>query len=699
MSDIEWDVRVGEQIEYFDPTLSYELTGYRPITDKQGLDFDPSWFQKAAKAKIETGRYCPYRERSKPYRDFWTEEYKKCKYGVTINGYTITGHHYFFLNYYKLPTAKGVQRGGGGRSVTFPDFYVTQYIFFHYFELAQRLFKDVCLLKARGVGFSEISSAILINTYSVIQNSRSIVVTYAEKQLKSTMKKINQGLDYLNRETEGGFLKLRQAKNTEYYKRASVINKDTRAENGWMSEIEGIVADDPNKVRGDRCDLEFFEEAGSNKVLEKSVIQGEALVSVNAQRIGIRFLGGTGGDSGPQLEGLSKIFNNPVQYKILPVKHNMVQSGETVYTGLFIPAYLSVAPLMDKRGYCNPKDGMEYYQKERSTFTDANSLLIYCAEYCFTPEEALSLEGENEFNRAGLAEQKSRITISKTGKNVILGNLEYEMDKDQAPGFDAIKKVKFIPSQKGKIKIVEHPRRDDHGHVIKNLYVAGIDSIDIGMEDTSAATRDPSQFCIVVKRRAYGLEPPEYVAMYMDRPNNINEAYRAALRLLQYYECKAVLEATKVSLLNFFRNRRLANTYLMKRPQATMNNSRYRNQYTFGSPATEDIIKHQLKLITDFTYDHPDGIWFPEMLDQLLTYSYSEKTKFDIIAAMGMCELGDEELSLFSAPATKTAEEKWQDIGWYIDPDTGEKKYGVIKSSKFDIQVADPFGYGTAVRY
>jgi hypothetical protein len=41
-------VEIGEEIEYFDPTLSYELTGYRPITETEGLDFDPEPFLKAA---------------------------------------------------------------------------------------------------------------------------------------------------------------------------------------------------------------------------------------------------------------------------------------------------------------------------------------------------------------------------------------------------------------------------------------------------------------------------------------------------------------------------------------------------------------------------------------------------------------------------------------------------------------------------
>ena len=40
-TEFEWDVKIGDPIDYFDSNLSYELTGYRPINDTQGLDFNP----------------------------------------------------------------------------------------------------------------------------------------------------------------------------------------------------------------------------------------------------------------------------------------------------------------------------------------------------------------------------------------------------------------------------------------------------------------------------------------------------------------------------------------------------------------------------------------------------------------------------------------------------------------------------------
>ena len=148
--EIKWDVPKDQPIEYFDPVLSYELTKYRPIDEERGLDFDPAWFTEARDTKLETGHYTSYYFGSKAYRDFWNEEYKRCREGLTVNGYTIPGTYYYFLNYYQLPQTE-VKKLGTSRADIFPEFYAAQYEFFHYFELCKVLKKDVCLFKSRGV--------------------------------------------------------------------------------------------------------------------------------------------------------------------------------------------------------------------------------------------------------------------------------------------------------------------------------------------------------------------------------------------------------------------------------------------------------------------------------------------------------------------------------------------------------------------
>ena len=114
-SNSEWDVPADADIKFFDSRLSYEITGYKPINETQGLDFDPNWFTETRDTFIRTGHYCQYRNGSKAFSDFWREQYKRCKYGMTVNGYTITGDHYYFLNFYRLKDLVNVTEAGSGR--------------------------------------------------------------------------------------------------------------------------------------------------------------------------------------------------------------------------------------------------------------------------------------------------------------------------------------------------------------------------------------------------------------------------------------------------------------------------------------------------------------------------------------------------------------------------------------------------------
>lgn len=147
-----WDVPITEKIEYFDPELSYELTGYRPITMEQGLDFDPAPFCVAAETYKKFGYYTKFPKGCKPYRDFWMTEMNRMKEGYTVGKYRITGDNYYYLNYYRMeviPDEKMVS--GTGRVYDFPSFLSKQYEWFHYVEMAEKLHLDACALKSRGV--------------------------------------------------------------------------------------------------------------------------------------------------------------------------------------------------------------------------------------------------------------------------------------------------------------------------------------------------------------------------------------------------------------------------------------------------------------------------------------------------------------------------------------------------------------------
>ena len=632
----EWNVKIGDPIPYFDKTLSYEITGYRPITETQGLDFDPSWFTEARDTYLKTEKYCSYYPGSKLYRDFWNEEYRRCKNGMTVNGYTITGFNYYFLNYYQLPSTEQ-EKAGDSRTVIFPKFFVYQYEFFHYFELCRTIRKNVAIMKNRGCGASEMNASIFDCFFNCFKNSICLLTAFDNNYVTKTLDKVWNGISFTDDNTQGGMLKLRQVVNTATKKRSTyfkVVNGQ-KIETGFGSQIEGIVVDKDRKMRGDRVQMLFLEEAGSNPILEISFIKAEELVTVGGNKIGVIVAAGTGGDEGPALAGLNKVYYHPWDFKVLPFHHNYTEDGSWVDTGYFMPAYIT----MNKKGYVGSRGEYllekqkAYYNEIRDSFTDPQTLIKHKAEQCFTAEEAFSAEGVNKFNKVKISEQILAINIKKQAPSIERGYMEFLYNGPERKR-ENITGVRFKPNPNGPIYILEHPIEEENHTKINNLYVAGIDGIDIGALETSKETRDPSKFCTVIKKRLYGMTEPTYVAYYLDRPNDIREAYKQTIGLLWYYSAIANIEATRLSLLTYARDNKFMQ-FFMRRPRSCFGGDERRRQVNqYGTTATKAMIDHQTDLIADYVEDYCHNIWFIEMLNQLNKYTDENKGKFDIVAAM-----------------------------------------------------------------
>lgn len=703
-----WDVPIGQPIEFFDANLSYELTGYRPINATKGLDFDPSWFTEARDTFKRTGHYCTFRFKSKPYNDYWREQYIRCREGYTVNGYTITGDNYFFLNFYTLPLVDKNKKSGAGTTDGFPVFFSSQYTFFHYYEMAKRLHLHCALMKARSIGFSEINAAIATNLFITVRQSFTIITCYDDKKLKRTYRKFTHALTFLDSKTDGGMFKLRQLEDSALTKKSGRwqnINGQKVAA-GFQSVVTGVNGSDPGNIRGDRVDLIIYDEAGSWPDLTTAIIQGQELVEVQGIPRGIMMFGGTGGDKGKNLEGLRTIYYEPEAFKILPFRHNYSQTGETVITAFFIPYFAqSLDPdYMDNRGVCKEEEFKKVLQEERNKLSKIPADYVKkCAERCWNAEEAFNLEGENKFNKINIAEQLTQIRALKKAPPIERGYVEYKY-KDGAHVEQNIDGFKWIPNVNSKIQILEHPlwtlpvKKDEDGKVIwapptekvRNLYVIGIDGIDIGSAQTSQNTKDPSDFCLVVYKRAYGLEEPQFVALYKDRPTDVRECYKIAIKLAQYYNATINIEATRQGIIPYARERKLLRLF-MKRPRATLSDSMINTNKQYGTPATPAIIDHQTDLIADYVNDYCHLIWFDEMLDEFNRYTDENKRKFDIVAATAMALLADEELQGMVPRVVQDTRNEWADIGFYVD-ENGYKRYGKIPKQDNQILVNNNFG-------
>lgn len=653
-----WDITKDMKIECFDPTLSYELTGYRPIDETHGLDFDPSWFTEVRETFLRTGRYCSYLPRSKRWDAFWKEQYTRCKYGMTSHGYTITGDNYFFLNFYQLPVVDMDKASGEGTNESFPVFFASQYMFFHYLQMCRVLHKNAALMKARSIGFSEINASLAARLYTTIKRSRTMITCFKDTYLNGTFSKLDHALTFINTNADG-FFKPRLTDKALEKKSGYQVKIDGQfTDFGWRSVVIGINGSKPSNIRGDRVDLLIYDEAGSWPDLTTAVVQGQELCEVQGVPRGIMLFGGTGGDFGPPLEGLKKIYYNPKAFKILPFRHKWTQDGITIESGFFLPYFLqSLNPeYMDSRGVCNQTEYKKLLQEERNNLLAVpEDYLKKCAERCWNAEEAFTLEGQNKFNKMKIADQLAKIRLHKIGPRPQVGTIDYTY-KSNKHSLENIDGFRWLLNS-GKVQILEHPvwsdlykeqiekqkkEAEEQGidfeapvyTEMNDLYVAGIDGIDIGAAQTSKETRDPSDFCIVIKRRAFGLNEPQYVAMYKDRPQNIREAYKIAMCMCRYYNCRINIEATRVGMITWARENKCLQ-YFMKRPRATLTDIKYGTTKQYGTPATKTIIEQQTDLIADYVEDYGHNIWFEDMLEQLNGYNDENKTKFDIIAALG----------------------------------------------------------------
>ena len=674
-----WDVKLEDPVPYFDKRLSYELTGYRPITETEGLDFRPEWFTQARDTFLKTEHYCSYYPGSKMYRDFWNEEYRRCKNGLTVNGYTITGFNYYFLNYYQLPNTEQ-EKAGDSRTVIFPKFFVYQYEFFHYFELCRTVRRNAAVMKNRGCGASEMNASIFDCFFNCFRNSICLLTAFDGNYVTKTLDKIWNGITFTDDNTDGGMLKLRQVINTNTKKRSTyykVVNGQ-KIETGFGSQIEGIIVDKDRKMRGDRVQMLFLEEAGSNPILETSFIKAEELVTVGGNKIGVIVAAGTGGDEGPQLAGLNKVYYHPWDFKVLPFHHNYTEDGTWVETGYFMPAYITMnkKEYVGSRGEYLLEKQKSYYNEIRASFTDPQTLLKHKAEQCFTAEEAFSAEGVNKFNKVKIAEQIVSINIKKQTPEIQRGYMEFTYSNPDRKR-ESITGVRFKPHPNGPVYILEDPVEDDSHDKINNLYVAGIDGIDIGLLETSKETKNPSKFATVIKKRLYGMSEPIYVAYYLDRPNDIREAYKQTIGLLMYYNARGNIEATRLSLLTYARDNKFMQ-YFMKRPRVCYGGDERRRQVNqYGTTATKAMIDHQTDLIADYVEDYCHNIWFIEILNQLNKYTDENKGKFDLVAAMAMAEVADEELNGIIPKSSKPISQDFQDIGYYKD-EKGYTRFGII---------------------
>ncbi len=532
------------------------------------------YFSEAARDFHKNGgRYCMAPIGSREWNEYWEEQERRCRQGYSVGGLWIPGRHYDYLNFTPIMKvddkialrAFEERRGKSGkvsvltaeRIFDFPRFYEIDYEWYNFKHIAwyggqfmgvsSPGGRHICCGKTRGAGFSFKEAQDGVYNFKFIPYSKSYYFAGIEQYLTTDgiLNKVQPMLDFTN-DYIPQWKQNRQKKNTLMHMRASYLDAGG-VERGNMAEIIGVTVDDPDKTRGKRGRKIVFEEAGSFRNLKKALN-----VSIGSIRDGNIYVGqisvfGTGGEEGPDIEGLEDIFSDPGSFDMLEFPNVWEEGMEGTSCGYFVPVWRTQSDFMDADGNVDIQGSILNEQKNRAKKKKAKDPKVldgYKAEYPFKPSEMFNRFTKNIFDTAEVAAQIKRIETQSAIQNMIRHG-KLVSSEEHGAIFVPLPKhiarpIENYPhtredNMEGCATIVAPPYKDQRGHVPEGMYQIVVDPY------YKEESEDITSLCSVQVWKQYNqIDPIDEglpVAWWEGRPQDINTAYRNMFLLAIMYNC------------------------------------------------------------------------------------------------------------------------------------------------------------------
>lgn len=512
------------------------------------------------------------------YIKYWEQEAERCINGyVADDGDSITGYHYFYLNYSPIIKRVDVQytdRFGNvrirrDRVLDFPDFWDGDYYFFQAVEEAEQQGKHLAVLKARKKGFSFKGSSMLVRNYALVKESKNFAIASEQKFLigDGLLTKAWEIMDFIDKHTEWAKRRLTATRmeRVSGFKVKDDLGRET--EQGYKSAITGMtLKNDPERVRGIRGKLVLFEESGKFPNLETAWrVSQPSMEDDSGTAFGLMIAFGTGGTEGGQFDGLKTLFYSPEAYNVLSFPNIWDDNAEETRCGYFSPFYLNMEGFdddgnrifMDSDGNSMVEKAMNDIIAKRNEVKDGGasqtSIDRFISERPIKPQEAVLELGKNIFPRKLLMDQLTRIRTNKK-----LQHMKHIVDlKWGANGtVEAVEKkvgdittyhLKKDDKPEGSVVIWEYPVPDPP----LGLYIGGCDPYD---HDESFTNSLGSTF-IFKRVRAGEAWNDVIVAEYSGRPDTAEEYYENVRKLLMFYNARLLFENERKGIYPYFTNK------------------------------------------------------------------------------------------------------------------------------------------------
>jgi len=611
-----------------------------------------------------------------------------CYDGVWVDGEYFNPFFMYWLNVFVFPVPLYDEDGNPTEDFTtgHATYCNIDRYFMDYCWKAEILRKDCSIMGGRGVGKSFLYNCILDREYRLFPKSSSVISSTNEDTTNEAWDKIEKGLEAI--EVKHRALKYKRLVDSATRKESGELIElpdGTTEKTGHLSVFEKIVyGKNPGKTRGKRPTKQLIEEfaafppshqKGSLRACMRES-RGSWYVMGSIKKCTVLY-SGTGGTV--ENDEAEDVFTKPDAHNILSVEDWGIKSG------FFVPTHIKRAGTWEKTGCPDiAKATSEVMREREAAKNDTESYMGLLQEYPMTIREVFTRRGTNIFNQDKIASQRISIEHDKGVPKPERGFLKWVRAEN-----GRITGVTWDPSSQGDIEILEHPHwtnkelPEAEQTPIPNLYVAGCDSIDQGTLDSSHATNSKkgSELAMLVKKRTLGYfhhSSNIYVCKYKKRSPDVRTDWDNALKIAYYYNTEVNIEYTKIGIVGHFRDHGFYHL-LKKRPTINQTSADpSKTSHLIGTTAAGPIIDHMDQKTAAYIEDFYDTIWFKDLLEQLQDYNREDRTKYDLVIAMGLSELSDEDLMGHIAKPKQVESRKLQLFGYYTDPETGYKKYGLI---------------------
>ena len=539
-------------------------------------------FSRAGKHFLEHGFYCGDPQGSAAYFEYWAEELRRCTDGYSVGDVSITGHHYFYLNYVQIKLTDK----GNKKILSFPNFWDGDYEYFWLQEIARNgidpvdykrlnlsTFVDKAHMdgsrhlivgKARRKGFSYKNAALVTNTFNTERNSYTLLCAFDKKYLypKGIMAMVTDNMNFLNEHT--GWAKRRQVVDKQNHRRASYLEymSGQQVEKGYKSEVEAITfKDNPDAARGKDASIVIFEECGAFDNLKASYLATKPTVEDGGITTGQMILFGTGGDMAGGTIDFESMFYNPEAYNLLPITNIWDEGADHTTCGYFFPAFKNKIGHMDVNGNSDMDGARQSEDAKREQIKrdtkDARVLDKHITEYPFTPKEAFLQHTSNIFPTAALMEWRNELMRSGMFKSLAVpGHLVQGKDGIKLKPDDRLRPVLKFPVQRGDdttgcVVMYQSPYKEN-GEVPRDLYI-------IAHDPYAQDGRGQSLGAAYVIKRVNALSQPDdmIVASYIGRPDTQDEYNNTLFLLAKYYNARIGFENDRGEVIPFAKRHKL----------------------------------------------------------------------------------------------------------------------------------------------